>query len=175
MSTVPAGTLREGRGQGSGGCGSACDCCTRQHFRHSCSGQRNVQAAGRVKGVQHVQAVRHVCSSMLNFVTPAPTQHICSSVLKSLSPPHLSSTYWKILSGRPVMPIWRTRPCALSASSAGSVSFTIWVGREGRQCKGAWRGQAVCLSVGGACTRLPQRQAERVLRGRAYTRLPQRL
>lgn len=38
---------------------------------------------------------------------------------------HLSSTVRKMLSGSPVMPMWRTKPFSRSATSAGMVSLTI--------------------------------------------------
>jgi hypothetical protein len=47
---------------------------------------------------------------------------------------HLSRTYLKTLSGRPVIPICRINPCSFSLSSAGMVSLTTCTD-SGMVCK----------------------------------------
>ena len=102
MSTEPAGTLRQQGRWWADAHRSACQLAQRASSARATAQMNAVQAAQR----QADDTFMHC--------------------------PHLSSTYRKILSGRPVMPMWRTRPCALSASSAGSVSFTI-CGQRGEE------------------------------------------
>lgn len=143
MSTEPAGTLRQGgwtiirsvnrhtqKQVASGRVASP---------QHACCGSwsQHYAFSKHTAGRQQEQACHASTQPYQAGTWPAPMQ-----VRAATSPStrlHLSSTYLKILSGRPVMPMWRTSPWALSASRAGSVSFTTCgLRRQGREAGGEW-------------------------------------
>ena len=128
--------------------------CTRMHaaYEHIC------MHIGIPLWDAHVCILASPHTDAYTCITPCGACWCRSTCNQAADPPGgaLSSTCLSARSGRPVMPIWCTRPWALSACRAGRVSDTICeCGRRGQRGREDHGTRSTCAGRGGQALSCP--------------------